>query len=249
MSPHRRLLAASAETRSRVPLVSKGPGNPCCATLALSFEAPRAVPPCVYYVPICVADTWAVLCQGAGTSATCLPFHAPWVRQSPSHGRICMSEVTLRAVRCYFGGVFGSMGIRLFCRAVWAPSSSCPASAPRTVSHAQCREAGCGEQWPSPLFTLTSGLGTVAEQQQPLPRPSGSVQPPVAMWLGGQWLSPALCASQRSSLCLPRMGGSELSILSPLQSREKVAHSGCVCKYCDSIFLLCLFFKRGVGIK
>lgn len=141
-----------------------------------------------------------------------------------------------------FRGVFGSMGIRLFCRAVWAPSSSCPASAPRTVSRAQCREAAFEEQWPSPLFTLTSGLGTVAQAQRLRSAPSGHV----AGWTVA--LPSPLCLSEVFPLS-PQDGGSELSILSPLQSREKVAHSGCVCKYCDSIFLLCLFFRRGVGIK
>lgn len=53
--------------------------------------------------------------------------------------------------------------------------------------------------------------GQVPSIHCPLPRSSSPIKPPVAMWLGGQWPpQPLGCGSswpsQRSSLCLPKMG-------------------------------------------
>lgn len=112
-----------------------------------------------------------------------------------------------------------------------------PLGAPRTVEPCSVRGSwvwGAAARSPPPT--------------DPWPGHCSPIKPPLATWLGGQ------CSAAPPGAGLPgphifplspHDGEAELSILSPLQSREKVAHSGCVCKYCDSIFLLCLIFKRG----
>lgn len=108
--------------------------------------------------------------------------------------------------------------------------------APRTTHPAQCCEkAGFGGCDPSPLLPLSFGLGT------------WGTAAPVALPLGGVRHHPGQ-GSSRSLSHLPFVTGSQLRILSPLQSREKVTHSGCVCKYCDSIFY-CASFSKGGGYK
>lgn len=108
--------------------------------------------------------------------------------------------------------------------------------APRTTHQAQGQEAGSWEVWPEPpahsraLAWAPWLRGTAAAVVLPL----GEVQR--CPGRGLPWpLSP-----------LPFVMGSQLRVLSPLPSREKVAHSGCVCKYCDSIFY-CACFWKGAG--
>lgn len=123
VSPHCRLLAAVVETRPRAPLVSKGPGDPCCVTLALAFKAPPGL--CLH---VCAprarrgVGCWAVLlCQGAGKSATCLPRGAT-VSTVPSQ-----KDGHQRSLRGHFYfGVFrqhGAQGLRS--RDTQVPSPSC----------------------------------------------------------------------------------------------------------------------------
>lgn len=116
----------------------------------------------------------------------------------------------------------------------WAPAPPGPWLPAQSLQDSSLCPARGSWVWGSALspLALSSGLGTTA--------PSDSSPSDLAAgWsIPGRGLACSL--SQ-----LPFVMGSQLSILTPLQSREKVAHSGCVCKYCDSVFYCDCFLKGG----
>lgn len=137
--PHGHLLVASAQTRPRAPLVSKGPGDPCCA----ARPCPRGSRGC------------------APVSVLCARLRSRLLGSSRSHGRHCHLACSLvggrpgpqGSVRRPRWGRFlspvgsrGSMGSGLPCQAVLAPAPE-PQS-PRTTE--PCQEAGSGRSGRSP---------------------------------------------------------------------------------------------------
>lgn len=102
----------------------------------------------------------------------------------------------------------------------------------------------------SPIRKLGFGGSGLVTSSGPCP---GPVSPGSPQWLCG-WVDSGSPSPLGAGLPGPLRGllpfvsprwGVRAEHLVPLQSREKVAHSGRICKYCDSIFLLCLFFRRG----
>ena len=117
---------------------------------------------------------------------------------------------------------------------LWAPAPPglwLPAQSPQDSSLCSVRGSWV---WGSALsaIALSSGLGTTA------PSDRGPSDLAAGCSIPGRGLP---CSLSR----LPFVMGSQLSMLTPLQSREKVAHSGRVCKYRDSVFTVIVFLKGG----